>query len=398
MVVGSIPTEPRTFDVSDSDFDLREMLEVLLGAEGKRKIRLRRKTNEELFQLYGAQLALRHRSQDALEEAQRVLGHLGEFLGEYPPSPELAESFLAQFAKHKPTTLYRYHSIVKTFMRWYGEDLQSHIKLPDTLPDYVEPDDITKLKEAMQSKKTHKRVIERNVLIIDVIAKTGLRRGELSALRVRDIDFVRRHLVVRQGKGMKDRIVELTASLIEPLRIQVQGKSPDDSVFGLRASTVSGIVRWAAQRANVDIHTHSLRHFFGQSLVDTGTDLEVVRRLMGHSKLSTTQQYLGRTDKQRRDAIDRLEENHVAAPGEHNNDVSGGATDTVIKPSSCFVTDENGHCRGAGLRSDCEPCYYLRIGRTQEEIDRLVSWSLNLPAKVQQAKESFAKRLRGESS
>jgi hypothetical protein len=94
LVVGSIPTEPRTCDVPDKDFDLREMLEVLLGAEGKRKIRLRRKTNAELFQLYADQLALRHRSKDALDEAKRFLKHFQDFLGEYPPSPELAESFL----------------------------------------------------------------------------------------------------------------------------------------------------------------------------------------------------------------------------------------------------------------------------------------------------------------
>jgi hypothetical protein len=71
------------------------------------------------------------------------------------------------------------------------------------------------------------------------------------------------------------------------------------------------VVHWSARKAGVDIHTHSLRHFFGQSLVDTGTDLETVRRLMGHSGLRTTQVYIGRTDKQRREAINRLEQTPV---------------------------------------------------------------------------------------
>jgi len=52
------------------------------------------------------------------------------------------------------------------------------------------------------------------------------------------------------------------------------------------------------------LHCHSLRHYFGERLVDTGTDMEMVRRLMGHSKLDTTQRYIGRTDQQRREAID----------------------------------------------------------------------------------------------
>ena len=69
-----------------------------MGSEGKRKIRLHRKTNTELFQLYEAQLILRHRSKEALEEAKRVLSHFREYLGEFPPSPEIAVSFTSLIA------------------------------------------------------------------------------------------------------------------------------------------------------------------------------------------------------------------------------------------------------------------------------------------------------------
>ena len=77
------------------------MLEVLPGSEGKRKIRLRRKTNTELFLLYEAQLILSHCSKEALEEAKRVLSHFREYPGEFPLYPELAAAFLAQFADRK---------------------------------------------------------------------------------------------------------------------------------------------------------------------------------------------------------------------------------------------------------------------------------------------------------
>jgi hypothetical protein len=108
LVVGSIPTEPRTCDVLSENFSIQEMLEVLLGSEGKRKIRLRRKTNSELFQLYEAQLSLRHRSPEALKEAKRVLFHFGEFLGEFPLSPETAafyESVSQKYTKDSETFL-----------------------------------------------------------------------------------------------------------------------------------------------------------------------------------------------------------------------------------------------------------------------------------------------------
>ncbi len=76
-----------------------------MTTEAKRKLRLRHKTNDELFVLYDSQLILRHRSQDALEEARRVLRHFQEYLGEYPPTPELAVGFLSQFNDRKATTL-----------------------------------------------------------------------------------------------------------------------------------------------------------------------------------------------------------------------------------------------------------------------------------------------------
>ena len=147
-----------------------------MGSDGKRKIRLHRKTNAELFATYEDQLALRHLSPDAREEAKRVLGHFKNFLGEFPPSPELATSFLARFSNHKPTTLYRYHSIINSFMTWYGDPLTTKIRVPESIPQYIETDAIAKLKDAMRGKKTHKKIIERNILIIDLGLKAGLRR------------------------------------------------------------------------------------------------------------------------------------------------------------------------------------------------------------------------------
>ena len=89
---------------------------MLLGSDGKRKLRLRHKTNAELFKLYDSQLVLKHRSAGGLEESRRLLRHFKDYLGEYPPTPEVAASFLAQFKDRKPATLYSYDAILKGFM------------------------------------------------------------------------------------------------------------------------------------------------------------------------------------------------------------------------------------------------------------------------------------------
>ena len=108
LVVGSIPTEPRTCNLLTEDFSVKELLEMLLGSDGKRKLRLRHKTNAELFKLYDSQLVLKHRSAEGLEESRRLLRHFKDYLGEYPPTPEVAAPFLAQFKDRKPATLYSY--------------------------------------------------------------------------------------------------------------------------------------------------------------------------------------------------------------------------------------------------------------------------------------------------
>jgi integrase/recombinase XerD len=293
----------------EEEFSIREMLEVLLGTEGKRRLRNQRKANDELFSDYEAVLKLRHRSREALEEAMRVIGHFRTFLGGFPPSPQMAVKFLAQFAERKPATLYRYNSIIKGFMQYVGEEHNHKIRVPQTDAEYVEEDDIEKVKAAIRDRRTHKRVIERNLLLVELGQNTGMRRKELSDLKVKDVHLDRGYVLVRQGKGMKDRVVELIPSLQPRLQAFLKGKKPEDPVFGLTGGAISDIIHRNGLRAGVSIHAHSLRHFFGTTLVDDGTDLETVRRLMGHSSLSVTQRYLGRTDRQRREAILRLDKN-----------------------------------------------------------------------------------------
>lgn len=109
---------------------------------------------------------------------------------------------------------------------------------------------------------------------------------------------------------------------------------------------------------------------------------------MGHSNLQMTQLYLGRTDKQRRDAINRLEKTDTIKPFEVDKEID----DAIVMPPTCFEKSQWGCCSNVGLRNDCGPCYYLRIGRTRDEIDRLIAHSGSLPARVRHAKEYFLAR------
>ena len=80
--------------------------------------------NEDLFQLYDSDLVLRLHNAKNLADTRKILTRFKECLGDYPPSPELAKGFLAQYSDRKSRTLYRYAQMIRVFMKWYGEPKQ----------------------------------------------------------------------------------------------------------------------------------------------------------------------------------------------------------------------------------------------------------------------------------
>jgi len=315
LVVGSNPTEPTkppTF--YPTDIDLLRLLELLLSPDMKRKLDLRNKTNSELFDLYDVELTFKNRSANGLREARRLLGHFQEFLCNDRPSLTRAKEFLRKYESRKTTTLARYVAVTNGFMKWYGEPLDIKIRLPKTLPEYVEPDDVDKLLTAMLGRRSHKRTAQRDILLVNLAVNTGLRRAELANLKVDDIDFGLKVLVVRQGKGSKDRVVPLTNQLVEKLKKFIAGKGKAERLLGLQATSISGKIRYWSRKAGVDIHTHSLRDRFATALSERGVPIRSIQELLGHDNLKNTERYTLLTSRHLRDAIDVLEKSGEAPP------------------------------------------------------------------------------------
>jgi len=88
---------------------LRKVLEMLLTTEAKRRLRLRNLTNDELFPLYDNELKLRVNNPRNLDNERRLLSKFRHFLNNFPPSPELAKGFLAQYTNRKFIPTQRRH-------------------------------------------------------------------------------------------------------------------------------------------------------------------------------------------------------------------------------------------------------------------------------------------------
>jgi len=203
---------------------------------------------------------------------------------------------LTQFKERKLNTRARYSYVLSAFFHWYnGEKLPLKIKMPKILPQYVPGEDIDRLIDGIKGKKSHKKSIDRDVLLIETARITGLRRGELANLKVGDLrlegdDPV---LIVKQGKGAKDRAVSLNSYIRGQLASFAKGKSQQESVFGLAAKTISlKIGKWARKSGVPHMHTHSLRHYVGTTLFERHANPRAVQAILGHESLDVTMRYV----------------------------------------------------------------------------------------------------------
>jgi site-specific recombinase XerD len=135
--------------------------------------------------------------------------------------------------------------------------------------------------------------------IVSLLYSAGLRRGELLNLKKEDIDSKRMVIIVKKGKGNKDRLTVLSQKVLEDLRVYYRKHAPKEYLFEgenggqYSAASVVAIINKAAKKAKISkkISPHILRHSFATHLLENGTDLRYIQTLLGHSSSKTTEIY-----------------------------------------------------------------------------------------------------------
>lgn len=146
----------------------------------------------------------------------------------------------------------------------------------------------------------------RDRAVLEVLYSSALRIGELVRLDLHDVDFAGRTLLIRQGKGRKDRVVpvgriaaKLTRRYVQTRRVAAPSDARALFVDDLgNRMTVDAVATWilapAVRGAGIIKHVtpHVLRHSCAIHLLENGAGVREVQQLLGHAKISTTQKYL----------------------------------------------------------------------------------------------------------
>jgi integrase len=178
------------------------------------------------------------------------------------------------------------------------------LKEPDPLPKFLTESLVRALRDDFESRveaadnAAHCRDALLDRACFYLLWQGGLRRGEVEDLRLEDLDLEGRRLTVRRGKGMLDRTVFLTDTVVSALNAyqQVRGPGPTDHVFLYRNQALSkdlihGRLKACGARVNVPVYAHRLRHTCATQLLNAGCRITSIQKFLGHKRLNTTLTY-----------------------------------------------------------------------------------------------------------
>jgi site-specific recombinase XerD len=137
-------------------------------------------------------------------------------------------------------------------------------------------------------------------LLLTLTYSSGLRVSEVVQLKITDIDVVRKTVLIRSGKGRKDRYTMLSDKAALLIKEYYRIFQPFDWLFPgiqptehLTIRSAQHIFEKALAASGIDkpLSIHSLRHSFATHLLENGTDIRYIQELLGHSSIKTTERY-----------------------------------------------------------------------------------------------------------
>lgn len=248
-------------------------------------------------------LVMRGFTESTIKNYLLVVGEFEKFVS-LPPSlfeEKHAVDFLYDCItnrKLKEDTVNYKNSILKllfivTLSKEWNSLRVPRMKRRKTLPTVLSKSEVKELLECIDDL--------RYKTIFSIIYSGGLRLKEVRNLKVTDIDSNAMKIIIKDGKGKKDRYTLLAKNTLLLLRDYWKIYRPDNFLFlgedgknPLTARAIQFAFTKYLNKAGIKkkAHVHTLRHSFATHLLDAGTDIIYIQRLMGHSSITSTTIYL----------------------------------------------------------------------------------------------------------
>lgn len=181
-------------------------------------------------------------------------------------------------------------------VRLASNAIRFYLKLKGEKPSKIMPKRAQKIPKVLSQEEIRKMINNtvnpKHKLILVLLYGAGLRLAELRNLKVEHIQP--NNILVKQGKGRKDRLTLLPkeARLILKQLCVSEGYVLKGRNGKYSTKSIQAVVEQAAKRVGLkNVHPHILRHSFATHLLEKGTDTRVIQKLLGHSRLETTQIY-----------------------------------------------------------------------------------------------------------
>ena len=215
--------------------------------------------------------------------------------------------FINHLAALKTTGVTRFRKLasLRKFFRFLQENSVIYGCPTDTIksPFKEEKDPPVLQKNEYKALLYEARDHPRDFAILQLFLQTGIRVGELVSLERGELDLENKTLIVRQGKGKKDRTIPLEDQAVAALTGYLKGRGfipPDETVFlakngsSMDVRTVRLLVKKYLKKAGITkkASVHTLRHTFGTHKVDRGMTIPALQSLLGHKKMETTYKYV----------------------------------------------------------------------------------------------------------
>lgn len=205
-----------------------------------------------------------------------------------------------------------------------GDNVPKTLQISDARAIVAEARNAVSLNEDRRHRKVNSHFLSlRNRAILQLLFSTGIRVGELTALKTVDVQL-KNFTILIHGKGSRERIAFLAdEKVIEAMQayldVRMQSHIENDAVFlncrgeMLSEQGVAYVLRELARRAQIQQHItpHMFRHTSATLLLQGGADIRVVQDFLGHTSISTTQRYAHVTKSFMRTTLQRIQHTSV---------------------------------------------------------------------------------------